>query len=231
MEYHQDQRLRCEKAEVSLEQIQLIESILILFLEAVVRFTNNSPTNSSVHVHGQYNRAPFDGWADDYANPDQYKDYYYPNAQNARSIWYHDHTARQTGENVYMGLYGFYLLTDEEEQALGLPAGDYDIPLALSAKQYAADGSLFFDTHNNTGLWGDVIHVNGQPWPYMNVEPRKYRFRILDGSVSRSYDLYLQDDETEEALSFDMIASDGGTFASFRFEVSLTICQDCSPIQ
>lgn len=110
-----------------------------------------------------------------------------------------------------MGLYGFYLLTDEDEQALDLPTGDYDIPLALSAKQYAADGSLLFDTHNNTGLWGDVIHVNGQPWPYMNVEPCKYRFRVLDGSVSRSYNLYLQDDETEESLSFDMIGSDGGT--------------------
>jgi hypothetical protein len=43
----------------------------------------------SVHVHGQYNRAPFDGWASDRATPGQYKDYYYPNAQNARTIWYH----------------------------------------------------------------------------------------------------------------------------------------------
>lgn len=62
---------------------------LTRLIEAVVRFTNNSPTNSSVHVHGQYNRAPFDGWAADYAYPGQYKDYYYPNAQNARTIWYH----------------------------------------------------------------------------------------------------------------------------------------------
>jgi bilirubin oxidase len=43
----------------------------------------------SVHVHGQYNRAPFDGWAADMTAPGQYKDYYYPNAQNARTIWYH----------------------------------------------------------------------------------------------------------------------------------------------
>lgn len=64
-------------------------------IEAVVRFKNNGPTNSSVHVHGQYNRAPFDGWAADYADPGQYKDYYYPNAQNARTIWYHvSHTSR-----------------------------------------------------------------------------------------------------------------------------------------
>lgn len=64
--------------------------------EAVVRFINNGPTHMSIHVHGQYNRAPFDGWADDMASPGQYKDYYYPNAQNARTIWYHvslDHTS------------------------------------------------------------------------------------------------------------------------------------------
>jgi bilirubin oxidase len=58
-------------------------------VEAVVRFSNNSPTNVSTHVHGQYSRAPFDGWAADYAVPGQYKDYHYPNAQNARTIWYH----------------------------------------------------------------------------------------------------------------------------------------------
>jgi bilirubin oxidase len=64
--------------------------------EAIVRFANRGPTNISTHVHGQYNRAPFDGWASDWAYPGQYKDYHYPNAQNARTIWYHvsikDHT-------------------------------------------------------------------------------------------------------------------------------------------
>lgn len=70
-----------------------------------------------------------------------------------------DHTERQTGENVYRGLSGFYIITDEDEQALGLPTGDHDIPLSLSAKTYSPDGSLLFDTNNNTGLWGDVIHV------------------------------------------------------------------------
>jgi bilirubin oxidase len=58
-----------------------------------------------------------------------------------------------------MGLNGFYLLSDDEEQALDLPYGDHDIPLAVSAKQYAANGSLVYNTHNNTGLWGDVIEV------------------------------------------------------------------------
>ncbi|KAI8942988.1 hypothetical protein NX059_001026 [Plenodomus lindquistii] len=127
--------------------------------EAVVRFTNNSPINSSVHVHGQYNRAPFDGWAADYALPGQYKDYYYPNAQNARTIWYHDHTEFATGMNVYMGLDGFYLLSDDEEQALDLPKGQYDIAMSICSKQYGNNGELVYNTNGNTGVWGDIIQV------------------------------------------------------------------------
>ena len=58
-----------------------------------------------------------------------------------------------------MGLEGFYLLTDDEEEALGLPAGDYDVPLSLSDKQYSANGSLVYNTNADNGLWGDVIQV------------------------------------------------------------------------
>jgi len=181
--------------------------------EAVVRFTNNSPTNSSVHVHGQYNRAPFDGWAADYTYTGQYKDYYYPNAQNARTIWYHDHTEFETGENVYMGLVGFYLLSDGEEQALDLPRDNHDIAMVITSKQYGPDGELVYNTNGNTGLWGDIIQVNGQPWPYLEVEPRKYRFRLLNGAVSRTFDLSLHSDGAGDSIPFTVIASDAGLFS------------------
>lgn len=96
---------------------------------------------------------------------------------------------------------GAYVITDPEEQSLGLPKGDYDVYLALGAKIYNKDGSLRYDTNNSFGLCGDVIHVyvdvlnlrlrltvvsNGQPWPYLKVEPRKYRVRLLNAAVSRS---------------------------------------------
>lgn len=151
---------------------------LTFALEAVVRFINSGPANVSVHVHGQFNRAPFDGWAADYALPGQYKDYHYPNAQNARTIWYHvgyrcfvirngpvlirssqDHTEFTTGENVYRGQEGYYILSDDEEQALNLPKGDYDIPMSICSKQYSSDGSLVYNTFGNNGLPGDVIQV------------------------------------------------------------------------
>jgi bilirubin oxidase len=74
--------------------------------EAVVRFINHGEKPNSVHLHGSYSRAPFDGWADDTTEVGQYKDYYYPNAQNARTLWYHDHAIEHTAENAYMGQAG-----------------------------------------------------------------------------------------------------------------------------
>ncbi|KAF2470226.1 uncharacterized protein BDR25DRAFT_226954 [Lindgomyces ingoldianus] len=185
--------------------------------EAVVRFSNKGPTNLSVHVHGQYNRAPWDGWAGDIALPGQYKDYYYPNSQNARTIWYHDHSEYATAEDTYRGQQGFYIITDVEEQGLGLPSGEYDVTIAIDAKVYNPDGSLRFDTNDNVGLWGDIIHANGQPWPYLSVEPRKYRLRLLNGAISRTFSISLSVEKTDgfgdKIIDFNVIASDGGLFA------------------
>ena len=70
-----------------------------------------------------------------------------------------DHTEFQTSENAYRGQEGFYYITDPIEQALDLPTGKYDIPLALAAKVYNTDGSLKFDNNDDFGLWGDIIQV------------------------------------------------------------------------
>jgi bilirubin oxidase len=60
-------------------------------VESVVRFVNNAELENSVHLHGSPSRAPFDGWAEDITRPGEYKDYYYPNYESARMLWYHDH--------------------------------------------------------------------------------------------------------------------------------------------
>jgi bilirubin oxidase len=177
--------------------------------EAVVRFKNHGDKDLSVHLHGSYSRAAFDGWAEDVTKPGQYKDYYYPNSQSARTLWYHDHAIHHTAENAYFGQAGFYILHDPAEDSLGLPKGKYDLPLALSAKQYNPDGTLFDPKDETTSLWGDVIHVNGQPWPFHAVEPRKYRLRWLDASISRTFKLTFVDD-SGKAVPFTMIGSDTG---------------------
>jgi bilirubin oxidase len=121
--------------------------------------------------------------------------------------------ASQTAENAYFGQAGAYLITDPAEDALGLPSGygTYDIPLVLSSKYYNQDGTLQSSLGEDNSLWGDVIHVNGQPWPFLNVEPRKYRFRFLNAAVSRNFALYfVKSGSLDARLPFQVIASDAG---------------------
>ncbi|KAI0394793.1 Cupredoxin [Xylariaceae sp. FL0594] len=182
-------------------------------VESVVRFVNNAERDNSVHLHGSPSRAPFDGWAADITRPGEYKDYYYPNFESSRFLWYHDHALGITAENAFFGQAGAYILNDPAEDALGLPSGygEFDIPLVLAAKYYNQNGTLQSQLQEDTSTWGDIIHVNGQPWPFLNVQPRKYRFRILDTGISRTYALYFSSSTNPGAkLPVQVIASDSG---------------------
>lgn len=97
----------------------------------------------------------------------------------------------KTAENAYAGQAGAYTITDPEEDALNLPSGYvvYDIPLVINSRQYDDEGTLYSIEGEDVSLWGDIIKVNGQPWPFLNVEPRKYGFRILSAAISRSFAL------------------------------------------
>ena len=160
--------------------------------------------STSTHLHGSASLPQFDGYADDLTYQDQCKDYVYPNFQDARTLWYHDHGVHRTAENVYAGLAAQYQLHDPHEKAQ-LPQGEYDVPIVLSDAMFAANGSLAFDSHDDSGLWGDVVLVNGVPWPVLPVARRVYRFRVLNASVSRSYRPALS---TGQALT--IVATDGG---------------------
>lgn len=127
-------------------------------------------------------------------------------------MWYHDHAVGITAINAYFGQAGFYILEDPVVQAqLQLPTGAYDIPLMISAKQFQSNGQLVSPENERDSLYGDVITVNSQPWPYLAVEPRKYKFRLLDASISRSYSLYLvADSDSSTRLSFTVVGADAG---------------------
>ncbi|MBG6059382.1 spore coat protein A [Cryobacterium sp. MP_M5] len=138
------------------------------------------------HLHGSASLPQYDGYANDFTVPGNVKNYHYPNWQTARTLWYHDHNHHVTAQNVYSGLAGFYPLSDRFERAQ-LPQGEYDVPLMMSDAMFKADGSLGYNDNGHNGLWGDIIMVNGVPWPTMKVKPRLYRFRVLVASISRSY--------------------------------------------
>ncbi len=129
--------------------------------EAVVRQINNLPSRhptlgytpwTSVHLHGSASLPQYDGYASDITNPGSWKDYRYPNWQNARTLWYHDHGLHHTAENVHMGLAGMYQVSDPLERSLPLPQGEYDVPLIVSDRMFNSDGSLLFDTNDGSGV-------------------------------------------------------------------------------
>lgn len=130
--------------------------------------------------------------------------YMYPNMQNAATLWYHDHRMGFTAPDVWRGLAGFYLVADDTEDALGLPSGVRDIPLMITDRSFAADGSVLYPSLDKTlmqtpgvtddymnGVLGDVILVNGVAWPYLEVDRARYRLRLLNASSARRYQLAL----------------------------------------
>jgi spore coat protein A, manganese oxidase len=155
----------------------------------------------------------------------------YPNCQPATTLWYHDHCLGITRLNVYAGLSGFYLIRDEAEKSLNLPQGDYEIPLMLQDRLFHHDGSLYYPRVVNgpaehpiwiQEFYGDMNCVNGKVMPFLEVEPRKYRFRILNASNSRFYHLRLYNsdatgkvlDNSIDVPAFNQIGTDGGLLPS-----------------
>lgn len=179
--------------------------------KSVVRQINRLPrvsfanyrTWTSVHLHGSDSLPQYDGYASDVTFPGEFKDYHYPDNQNARTLWYHDHGVHHTAENAYMGCAAQYHLHDDRELALPIPHGRYDVPLILRDAIFATDGSLIFDDEGESSLYGDVILVNGRPWPKMKVERRKYRFRVLNAAISRGFNLVLSSGEPMTVIGHD----------------------------
>ena len=171
--------------------------------------------STSTHLHGSASLPQYDGYASDITYPGQVKTYFYPNCQDARTLWYHDHGVHHTSQNAYNGLAGMYILHDQAEAGLGIPTGapgsasaPYDVPMIVKDAMFATDGSLIYDDNSESGIYGDVVLVNGVPWPVMDVEPRKYRFRILNASVSRSYKWQLHDGRAPVPVT--VIGTDAG---------------------
>jgi spore coat protein A len=184
------------------------------------------------HLHGGHVDAASDGGPEQWftaagvTGPDFVTDTYdFDNDQEAATLWYHDHTMGITRLNVYAGLAGFYLLRDEREMALiesgGLPAGPHEVELVIQDRMFHPDGRLAYPDgpapspdwpggpSQVMDFYGEVIVVNGRSWPYLRVEPRPYRFRLLNGSDSRVYALSIMPN-TNGPVPMVAIGTDGG---------------------
>ncbi|MGW0045176.1 multicopper oxidase family protein [Rhodococcus sp. NPDC003348] len=163
--------------------------------------TEEDRTNprTTVHLHGARSRPDSDGHPLITWRRGGVQTNHYANDQEAATLWYHDHAMANTRLNVQAGLAGFYLLRDEfdtgrADNPLGLPAGEFEVPIVVQDRTFNADGTLqpmlaryVPSGYNQGGQFGDVAVVNGVAWPRMTVRRTLYRLRLLQGSNSRTY--------------------------------------------
>ncbi|GAB1541261.1 multicopper oxidase [Scytonema sp. NUACC21] len=179
-------------------------------LHGVLESDKTSP-RVSLHLHGSNTEPQSDGYPTDTFTPGQNYVYNFNNNQEAATLWYHDHALGITGQNVMIGLAGFYLLRDIDDPAggngpLGIPAGPpYEIPIVIQDRTFNDDGSIFHPAKWEVEFLGDVATVNGKAWPNLNVDRTLYRFRIINGSSSRTYNLKLSSNQP-----IIQIGTDGG---------------------
>jgi spore coat protein A len=153
-----------------------------------------------VHLHGMKVMPESDGYPEAWISPDGITGpvlynpdaFVYPNDQQSTLLWYHDHTLGITRLNMIMGLAGAYIIRDAVEDSLNLPKGQFEIPLIMQDRLFNPDGSFLYPiadggTHQFwiPEFFGDTMCVNGKIWPVLDVEPRRYRFRMLNGCNAR----------------------------------------------
>ncbi|SDM15218.1 spore coat protein A [Nonomuraea jiangxiensis] len=199
------------------------------------RMPQNFPTGRNVwavpHLHGAFNPPQSDGYPEAWFTPDGLHGpayaslqgarpneavYAYTSRQPATMLWYHDHAMAITRLNIYAGLAGLYLIRDSFEDGLPLPSGDFEVPLILQDRNLTSGGALSYPDKGptpyhpkwNPNFFGAVPVVNGKAYPYLAVEPRRYRLRLLNGSNQRFFHLWFQDGGTRRP--FWLIGTDGG---------------------
>src|SRR5215469_1972836 len=203
-------------------------------LPSVTQLNNTGFGMPSVttHLHNGHTPSESDGNPCDFYGPGHFCDQHYPNVlagfastnpptgdinEALSTLWYHDHRVDFTSQNTYKGLVGFYLLfnqfdTGDEGTGFHLPSyPQFDIPLVFNDKVFdPSTGQLVFDLFNLDGILGDKFLVNGKVQPFLEVQPRRYRFRLLDTGPSRFYEYFLTDLNNLSAQNpFWVIANDG----------------------
>lgn len=178
---------------------------------------------TATHLHGAKTRSEDDGYPDDWFVPGKSRTCHYPMDQEATALWYHDHAMGLTRLNTYAGLFGMLLLRDQTEDSLHLPSGKYEVPLMFYDRNLATNGQIFYDVSGDPkNPWipefsADGILINGKIRPYLEVEPRLYRFRLLNTANSRFFLLSLVSPgggPLGTPQSFTQIGSDQGLLAS-----------------
>jgi spore coat protein A, manganese oxidase len=147
------------------------------------------------HLHGGKTPPDSDGYPENWYVPGKSALYHYPNRQDAATLWYHDHAMGIGRLNILAGLFGLFLIRDDYETGLRLPSGKYEIPLVLYDRTLDQSGQLYYPVSLKPDApWvpefrGNTIVTNGKIAPFVEIEPCKYRLRMLNCSNGRTLSL------------------------------------------
>ncbi len=173
---------------------------------ATLRNDLDEPTN--IHWHGLLAPANMDGHPMDTVEPGATHTYTYAVDQRAGTYWYHPHPDKRTGKQVFTGMAGFFIVRDDDEDALDLPSGAYEIPLLIQDRSARSDRAFDYTLtmpDRMSGKLGDTILANGTPDAAVDLEATLYRFRLLNGSNARVYKIAVSD-----GRPMHIIGTDGG---------------------
>lgn len=209
-----------------------------------INVTNNLSDPTTAHWHGMELPAAMDGAAHQRINPGENWQPHWTVTNQAASLWYHPHLLGKTGEQVYRGLGGMFIIDDDNSDQLDLPKnyGADDIPLIVQDREFDNNNQLVYDGERtdllgHTGMFGNKILVNGTYAPYMDVPAKLVRLRVLNASNARHYDFGF-----ENGRSFYQIATDGGLLEApvtrnhmvlapaERAEIVVDLSKDTKPI-
>lgn len=178
--------------------------------------TNNLSQPVTAHWHGMHLPAIMDGGPHQEIAPGEVWEPHWTIENEAATLWYHPHVLDHTGEQVYSGLAGLFIIDDENSDSLSLPKeyGVDDVPLIVQDREFREDGQFVYepqrrDEFGHTGMLGNTILVNGTYAPFVDVPAKQIRLRILNASNARRYNFGFEDERT-----FYQIATDGGLLAS-----------------
>jgi spore coat protein A, manganese oxidase len=164
---------------------------------------------SVIHLHGGRTPAASDGYPEEWIVPGKTQSCFYPSKQDAALLFYHDHTMGINRLNIYAGMQGLFIVRDAQEAALKLPSGKYEVPLLLTDRLLRKDGQLVYPVSEHPErpwvpeVFGNAILANGKLLPYLEVEPRRYRLRIMNGSNGRFYRISLENKHAMHVIGND----------------------------
>lgn len=172
-----------------------------------IHFINELPESSIIHWHGLHVPEMADGHPRLAIKTSETYTYDFTVLDRAGMYWYHPHPHGRTGPQVYFGLAGLFIVTDNEEDELNLPSQEYDVPIVLQDRVFDENNQFVYDLEEVQGFGaiGDRYLVNGLPDYELPVATRPYRLRVLNGSNARIYTLAWSD-----SSPFTVIGTDGG---------------------